>query len=399
MHILNSQNLIFVCSTKIAVLACPHAHALEAESRFEAAYQALADRGIEAGATFTADLSKNISGGASPAGTLRHLLDFSITFDLEPLAGIEGGVFYAGFQTQEGQDGSVETGDLQAYSNIDADDFTALYEIWYEQRLFDGRARVKAGKVDANADFAFVDNGSEFIHSSPGFSPTLFVLPTYPDPAFGVLGFVGEGGGLYAGAGLFDGALQEGVPTGTRGPSTLFGAPADLFLIAEAGHAWGGDAGALPGRLAGGVWHHTGSFTRFSGGAESGASGFFAVFDQTLYTEPGDSGQGIGLFAQYGWADPDLSPVEHHLGLGAQWVGPLPGRDDDIIGLMISAAVLSDEPGAGLTDEAETAVELFYKVQLGDHLSLKPDLQYIANPGGAGLDDAWVATLRAELAY
>ena len=27
------------------------------------------------------------------------------------------------------------------------------------------------------------------------------------------------------------------------------------------------------------------------------------------------------------------------------------------------------------------------------------DLQYIANPGGAGLDDAWVATLRLELVY
>ena len=66
---------------------------------------------------------------------------------------------------------------------------------------------------------------------------------------------------------------------------------------------------------------------------------------------------------------------------------------------MASWASLSDEPGAGFTDDAELAVELFYKVQLGPWVALKPDLQYIANPGGAGLDDAWVATLRLELVY
>ena len=70
-----------------------------------------------------------------------------------------------------------------------------------------------------------------------------------------------------------------------------------------------------------------------------------------------------------------------------------------VAGLMVSHAHLSDEPGAGFTEDAETAFELFYKVQLGTHLSLKPDVQYIVNPGGGGLDDAWVTTLRIELSF
>ncbi|MFN3166257.1 MAG: carbohydrate porin [Phycisphaeraceae bacterium] len=363
----------------------------------------VADAGIAVDATLTVDVSRNLSGGRSGAGTFRHLFDLSIGLDLGPLVGVEGGSLLASFQTQEGQDGSAETGDLQAYSNIDADDFTALYELWYQQTLFDGVARIKVGKMDANADFAFVEHGGGFIHSSPGFSPTLFVLPTYPDPAFGAIGFVGEGGGLYAGAGVFDGALQEGVPTGTRGPKTLFGGPADLFVIGEVGYAWGGveAADASPGRVAVGSWHHTGDFPRFDGGARSRATGAFLVFDQTLYREnPGaGDGQGLGAFFQYGWADPQLSLIEHHVGAGVQWVGALPGRDADTAGVMVSWAGLSDAPGAGLTDEAEAAVELFYELRLGEHLSLKPDLQYIANPGGAGLEDAWVATLRVELVF
>ncbi len=364
------------------------------------ARSSLEEAGVVIDAVLFADLSKNISGGVNPAGTFRHLFDFSIQWDLAPLLGVEGGTFFVDFQTQEGQDGSVETGDLQAYSNIDAPDFTALYEVWYQQLLFDGAARIKAGKIDVNADFAFVDNGGEFIHSSPGFSPTIFVLPTYPDPSFGLMGFVGEGGGLYAGGGVFDGALQEGISTGTRGPSTLFGDPADLFLIGEAGYVWGDEDDAqLPGRIAGGLWHHTGGFATFAGGVEDGTTGLYLVFDQQLYAEPGGDGQGVFFFAQYGYADAEVSAVEHHVGAGVQWVGLIPDRDADVAGLMLSYARLSDEAGAGFTDDAETAVELFYKAHLTPWLSLKPDLQYIANPGGAGLDDAWVATLRLELVF
>lgn len=371
----------------------------------------LADRGVSLDGVWTADLSRNLSGGVAASGSFRHLLDFAVTWDLQPLLGVEGGTFFADLQTQNGENGSDDTGDLQAYSNIDADHFTALYEVWYQQVLLDGVLRIKAGKIDANADFAFVDNGGEFIHSSPGFSPTISVLPTYPDPAFGLLGFVGEGGGLYGGAGVFDGALQEGVSTGTRGQATLFGPPADLFVIGEVGYAWGGVAnegssglagvGGLAGRLAGGVWHHTGGFARFDGGVDDGTTGFYLVFDQQLYkeTDGPDDAQGLALFAQYGYADAEVSAVEHHVGAGVQWVGPIQTRDDDVTGLMVSYAGLSGEAGAGFTEDAETAIELFYKAQLTPRLSLKPDLQYIVAPGGGGLDDAWVATLRVELVF
>lgn len=363
----------------------------------------LEEQGILVEASLIADLSKNVSGGASKAGTFRHLFDLGVKLDLEALLGVEGGKVFIDFQTKEGQDGSAETGDLQGYANIDAPDYTALYEVWYEQMLFGDIARIKLGKIDANADFGYTEFGGEFIHSSPGLSPTAFVMPQYPDPAFGALAFVGEeDGGFYVGAGIFDGASQEGVATGTRGPSTLFGDPADLFMVGEAGYRW--DAASvlgLPGRAAAGAWHHTGGFATFAGGTDSHTTGFYFVLDQLLHKENTDESdvQGVGLFAQYGWADPDVNAIEHHLGLGVQWVGALPGRDDDVVGLMMSWARLSDEPGAGFTADAETAVELFYKWQLTNFFSVKPVVQYIANPGGAGLDDAWVTTLRAELVF
>ena len=71
--------------------------------------------------------------------------------------------------------GFAET--IQAFVNNDADDFTALYELWYEQYLFDDVVRVKIGKLDANSEFAYVEHGGEFIHSSPGVSPSILSFP------------------------------------------------------------------------------------------------------------------------------------------------------------------------------------------------------------------------------
>jgi carbohydrate-selective porin OprB len=42
---------------------------------------------------------------------------------------------------------------------------------------------------------------------------------------------------------------------------------------------------------------------------------------------------------------------------------------------------------------------LFYKAQILPWVSVKPDLQYITNPGGTGLDDALVGTVRAEIDF
>ncbi len=46
----------------------------------------------------------------------------------------------------------------------------------------------------------------------------------------------------------------------------------------------------------------------------------------------------------------------------------------------------------------ETAIELFYKAQLTEFMSIQPDIQYIANPSGNG-DDALVFGIRFEVVF
>ena len=360
---------------------------------------AMADAGVTIEPWMIIDWSQNWHGGANTEGSaFRHLFGADITLDAEKVFGIPGGTLFAQYQNQHGENGSLDTGDFQIYSNIDADGRSQVAELWYEQLLWDDQLRIKIGKVDANGEFNYVEHGLEFIHSSPGFTPTTIVFPTYPDPAMSVNVFVYPTDWAYVGFGLYDGALQKGFRTGSRGPSTF--AHEGLFYIGEGGLTWSVGEDALDGRLGLGGWYHNGTFERFDKDTQNGTGGFYLVFDQLVTRENPDDAedeQGVGVFVSYGRADPDVADADHHFSAGLAWTGPIEGRDDDVLGFGVNYVHFSQETGSGFTDHHETAYELFYKIEIAPQISIKPDLQYIANPGGQGLPDAFVATLRIEV--
>jgi len=362
------------------------------------------DHGVVFEASVTVDTSVNFQGGQNTAGTaFGYLFDANLTLDTQRLGGWEGGVLFLDFQNQTSDDGSEDVGDSQVFSNIDAGGRTEIAELWYEQILLDGKVRIKVGRVAANSEYAFVDHGGEFGNSSMGFSLAVFVLPTYPDPAMSINVLFYPQEWLYAGLGIFDGSEQEGVLTGSRGAKIFFASPADLFVIGEPRVMWVAGSRELGRRLGLGGWgHHTGTINQFDGGVEDGTAGFYLVSDQEVWHEnvkAQEDEQGIGLFFQYGNADPDISEVQSHFGAGLVWTGAIPTRDEDVVGIGLSKVWFTDEPQSGLINDTEVALELFYKVQLFPWATIKPDLQYIANPGGEGLADAVVGTVHIEVLF
>lgn len=359
-------------------------------------------RGLAATVSSLTDASVVMAGGGDPGATaLRTLVDAELDVDGERLCGLTGTRLYLDAQLQRGRDGSQDTGDFQVYSNIDGPDRLQLAQLFVEQVFADGAVRLKLGKSDANTDFAYVEHGLRFVQSSFGFSPTVLGFPTYPDPAFGGAAFAEPGLGTYVGAGVYDGATQAGIATGPHGPGTLFGRPGDLFAVVETGVAWQRD-GPLPGRLGVGAWRHTGTFARADGGTEPGTAGGYATFDQQLWrpTERPGERRGVGAFLQYGHADPDVSEVAHYVGAGATWIGPFAQRADDACGIGVAWAIWRDRPDDELRGGGELAVECFYGVRVTPWLRLKPDVQYIHDPGGRpGVADAWVFTLRVAVEF
>jgi len=362
------------------------------------------DWGLTIGGSYTMDWTNVVSGGRRQKSSYRHLFDVNATFDLEKLVGLNGGQVFVDFYSAAGDGASEDAGDIQGLSNIETGHVDQIAELWYEQWLFDQFLRVKVGKVDANTEFAFANAAGEVINSSAGFSPTIFPLPSYPDPAMSVNAFVYPCEWFYAGAGLYDGATQDGYATGGRGPSTFFSddKSSDWFLIAEAGLTAEKLGFLTDARLAIGGWHHSGSFDTFDADTDDGTSGFYCVGECRLWSpEPdnAESERGLFAFAQYGWADPEVSEVHNHVGFGLTLVGVCDCRPDDAIAAYISWADLSDETGAGF-DEDETVVELAYAFQVTPAFVLRPDIQFIFNPSGdASRDTAIVLSLRASVEF
>ncbi|MBK6778316.1 MAG: carbohydrate porin [Gemmatimonadetes bacterium] len=377
-----------VASAPERVVPLPWVRWAEATGGWGGVRPRLGAAGLVLEASYVYDLSGVARGGLRRGRAGRGLFSAGLSGDLEQLVGLPGASVFVGMQSQGGANGSALAGDFQAFSNIDAEHFHRLAEAWYEQRLAGDRVRIKAGQVDANSEFAVLEPAGEFLNASGGFSPTIYALPTYPEPTPSVSAFVRPTGWLGVSGGLFRGSLARSdrpdAPTGAA------------FVIGEAAAQW------ASGHLALGYWRHPGGYAeRFAGGFAAAPSGFYLTADQRLSGTPGTEEQGpsgLVALAKFGWADDRVSEAGQHLMLGVVAEAPF-GRGGEAAGLMVSHVDLSDDPAAGFAGD-ETAVELFYRLPAMGFLTLRPDLQLIVRPSGdVRVGNALVGTLRAEVAF
>lgn len=347
----------------------------------------LDEHGAAVELTYTGEVFSNLHGGSgSDRGTeYRGNLDLIVTFDTGVLGWWPGGTVFSYLQNGHGR-GLTDryVGDIQRISNIDAEDFTQLSEYWFAQELFEGRARVKLGKQDANSDFCALDYGADFVNSSFGVIPTV-PLPTFPDPALGGMGMVGSVGRSTLGMGIYDGAPNGG----TSGFDTTFDNKGGAFGIVELtlrtsllSADWHSGAYRIGG------WRHSGDIEEISDAPRpkkfAANYGFYLAFDQLLFEESGasESSQGLGVLAQGGWAPGDRNEIARYFGGGLVYTGAVPGRDGDTLGVGVAHARMSDRVRRRDGAAHETVVEVFYKAQLVPWLTLQPDFQFISNPGG-----------------
>jgi porin len=358
--------------------------------------------GITAEYIYTGEFFNKAHGGLNPsrASAYRSNLDVVLTFDTTEMKLWENGRFFVYGQDTHGRCLSENfVGDYQFFSNLDSSpkqDLDQISEYWYQHSFVDSLLWFKIGKQDANADFAYVDLGGDFINSSFGLIPTVYI-PTFPNPGLGISGFAQLTEQVLLAGGVYDGAPDGGQ----WGFNTLgkFGAMSILQLTVKT--QWGAE-GQLPQTVRVGVWQHSGDWE------EVGAIGpprtfnqnygAFASVDQLLWKEPGEEGdeQGLGTFLQFGWAPPNRNTVQEYYGAGLTYRGLIDGRDRDLIGLGVANVLFSKYERQLTGASYETAIELFYKCMVGDYVSIQPDLQLIANPSGL-YDDAFLVGLRFEM--
>jgi porin len=369
---------------------------LPATSSLDAAtrnWQTLQDRlqlsGISLGLNWVMEGFENFRGGKRTNVVAASTLDLNLALDTDRLLELPGGEFYVDVEDHAGRNPSeVLTGDLQVFDKLNYTPYLQVFEMWYQQKLFDGAVRVKLGKVDANSEFSVITNGLPFINSSTQVSPTVFVFPTTPDPMPSADLFLTRSI-FYLSFGTFYSNSSSRFLDITGSPYAIQPISNGAFLIAETGLQWN----HLPllemsGDLRSGVWAQTGKFKQFNGEPQNGADGVYAIFDQALWNPPSGGGhtRGLRMFLEYGQTQSSVAPIYQHFGGGVTESGLLWERPNDVVGVSPELARISS--GMKTPYSYELALESFYNLRLTSWAAVQPDLQLIINPGGT-YPDAW----------
>jgi porin len=397
---------------------------------------ALWNYGITFGIQDTNEVWGNVTGGIKRGASYDGVTLMGVGLDTQRAFGWEGGTINVSAWNIRGR--SISTDNLlnlQTASGILAAPTTRLWEVWFQQSFLDGRFDVKIGQQSLDQEFMTSQYSGLFLNTMMGWpmlpSADLYAGgPAYPLSSLGIRLRTQLGNGFTALGGVF----QDNPPGGPFNAdsqllgSTRWGGNFNLrtgaLFIAEVQYAlnqpsngdmdYGSRASGLPGAYKLGMWIDTAPFPsqRFDNTglslADPASNGvpqmlrnnfsIYGVVDQMIWRPSEDSPRAIGVFARMMGAPGDRNLINFSVNAGVTLKAPLPGRDDDTVGIGFGIAKVSNGAAALDRDTAffsggpfpvrgsETFIEVTYQIQATGWWQLQPDFQYVFNPG-AGIQD------------
>lgn len=371
-------------------------------------------KGISLNLALTSIYQQNARGGSDTHNGHRITgsVDTELQLDFERMGLWKGGDVYVLGESAWNDAIDDKVGDLFGV-NGDAigDRPIRVRELWYQQRMFDEKLRIKLGKMDVAVD---VDTNAYANWEVTQFLNNALIntgnMPL-PDYGLGTIVSVVPVDWAHATLAVAD-AQADGNETGFR---TTFHGEDYFFSALELGltPVWKTALGDLPGGYRFILWYDPQSKEVFFDDRDGRRhqvphkrddTGFAFNMDQLLVQEnpgkPGDA-QGLGMFLRYGYAEEDVNLVEHFWSIGAQYLGLLPTRDDDVLAFGMAQGIISDQfRRIEEFGSRETVYELYYNMAVTPWLHVTPDLQYISDTGGdkSGRDSV-VVGLRVVLQF
>jgi porin len=365
------------------------------------------DAGLTVEGNYQTDLLANPIGGEQQGFAYDGLMEISLNFDLEKLAGLQGTSFFIAGYWASGDDLSdTKIGNLIDVSQVFDGRTVTLGQMYLEQKLFDERLDVAIGRLTTGDDFATSDLYDSYVSSGVNGNPFALDenLPSFTEDstaAWGVRAIVEPIEQIRLAAGVYN-ADPDVFRDGEHGVDFVLNPEDGVLVFAEAGYQWNEaeDDTGLPGSATFGGYYDSSDFDTVeaedddadedSDQQRDGNYGFYLLLDQMVYRE-GGAGSDQGLTP---WAALTVAPVERvntipfSASAGLVYQGLIPGRDDDVTALAVYYGKFSDRLE---NQNAETVVEANYRLQLAPWLYVTPDFQYVIRPNGqSDIDDAAV---------
>jgi porin len=390
------------------------------------ARQAFAKAGIAVGGTYYGETFYNW-GGFDQDGEYDGVLEIDVYADMKKLGLWKGLCFFAnGYQIHGNSITAANIGALMPVSNLEATDATRLFEMWFEQTMFNEKVAVRFGQLAADAEFVISEGGGYFLNGTWGWpSITAADLPSggpaYPLATPGVRVAINPNDKLGLMIGVYNGDPAPKCRSDDPQVCNPHGLDFELddppLLMVEGKYSY--NRNALAGTVKIGGWNHFGTFNH-SGGDPIGVTGndgrpldhdwgLYAIIDQLIWRMPGSKEpQGVGVFARVIGAPADRNLVDFYFDGGITFTGMFRGRPGDALAIGFAYTGISDQVHAFDIDSLEPVgrnyealIEICYTFEIKPGWSLQPDFQYIFQPGGnvAGVKDATVVGARTSISF
>lgn len=353
--------------------------------------RALEEQGYRFFAYYNAIVASNVDGGIDRGTAYAGDLYAGMQLDLGKILGWDDWVFNLTGIDRHGASIDDDVGGIYSVMQLVGGQTSFLYGLSLEKTWADGEYALKFGRITATDDFA----GSPFYayylsNSINGQIRAVLldgVMTSYPFAVWGARFQYAPSDAFRAKLGvyqlterMFD-PDQHGVDFAFRDSDGV-----SVMLQLEWDWRWG----TRPGHLGLGV--NNVSFDMPELNSDDTTDHFvrwYAQADQQVTQEGPGSDQGLYLFGTVAYTsqeEPALVPL--HVSLGAQYVGLVPGRNQDRLIFGTTYGRLSDDYadeqralGNGDPDY-EWIFELGYRVQLAEFAYFQPDIQYVVQPGG-----------------
>jgi porin len=376
----------------------------------------LEGKGLSLDMVFTGDFVTNHSGGLKTNSDVEtHIsylsnTDLLVNVDTEKAGFWKGGIFHGHFFNHHGANPTEDyIGDLQFVDNIESEEKTKVYELWYEHTfdLNGTNLSMLIGQHDLNSEFNITEYGLLFLQSSFGFNNEIsnnIPVSNFPVAALGFRIKWEPTESLYLMVEISDGDPGKN----DCGLHWTLDSKEGFLSFYELGYHFGNkeESRTMPGTCKFGWWYHTDEFDDVRdmdvGGnprQHSDNYGIYFIADQMLF--PGKGKQGLGAFFQVGVVPEDRNEVDFYIGGGIHCRGLIPSRDDDIFGLAVAHASISEDlRDVEKMDRHETTIEATYRAKVFPFLTVQPGVQVVFNPGAdSSLDNAIVSILRVQIHF
>jgi porin len=373
----------------------------------------LEQAGVDLEFNYTTETAYNATGGSNDLLRYTDQLAFSGAFDLDRLLDLHDAEFKLAITKRDGRNLSddAELGTLQEVQEVyGRGQIWRLTQLWYDQKYFSRRLDWKIGRLPMSDDFAAFScqfQNLTFCGSQPGnivgdywfnwpvsqwatrlklnldddlslqvgayeVNPNFLhkhdaVLPTFPSGATGVMLPVELAWSPRFGSDQLQGSYKIGGWYDTSSAD-------DVFDDSQ------GDPAVLTGVPAKRRRGRYGGYINFQ--------------QQVLRYNADDAARGLSLFLNATFTDRRTATIDNQIAVGLISKGNFDARPDDEIGLAFGRTHVNHRvahgerlqnevaPDSVAVQHSEYAVELYYGLQVTDWFVARPNLQFIADPGG-----------------